>query len=91
MRKYRLKNYELQKKLDGLSNDLRYSDALQKECEQYMLSTSDFIVVSFGQDLCEGQYELMYVCPKSDIVEYEDEIQIEEQTNSKQFGRNFWR
>lgn len=46
--KYRLKDRELQRKLDALSDENRFSDHLQRECESVKKWGSTFIQVFFG-------------------------------------------
>lgn len=46
--KYRLKDSELQRKLDALSDENRFSDHLQRECESVKKWGSTFIQVFFG-------------------------------------------
>lgn len=46
--KYRLKDRELQRKLDALSDENRFSDHLQRECESVKKWGSTFIQVVFG-------------------------------------------
>ena len=46
--KYRLKDRELQRKLDALSDENQFSDHLQRECESVKKWGSTFIQVFFG-------------------------------------------
>ena len=46
--KYRLKDRELQRKLDALSDENQFSDHLQSECESVKKWGSTFIQVFFG-------------------------------------------
>lgn len=45
---YRLKNYELQKQLDALSNDYKFSDALQERMKDNHNSLM-YLVIEFGK------------------------------------------
>lgn len=73
--KYRLKDRQLQKKLDALSDALRFSDRLQKSCQEQNSDKADYIFVRFGNFvLKEDGDQPCYTAHilKSDIEEYEE-------------------
>lgn len=72
---YRLKDRELQRKLDALSDALRFSDRLQKSCQEQNSDKADYIFVRFGNFvLKEDGDQPCYTAHilKSDIEEYEE-------------------
>lgn len=78
---YRLKDKELQKKLDTLSNENRFSEQLQKVCESEYADLEKYVCVKFGKDFLTGYKDYngdesvnrFYACIlKNDIEQYKD-------------------
>lgn len=74
MKKYRLKNKELQKKLDALSEVHQFSGRLQTACERQFRDLFNHVLVEFGRvAVLNGSdtFTHVFYIPKSDIEEYE--------------------
>ena len=75
MKKYRLKDKGLQKKLDALSDVHQFSGCLQKACKRQFRDHFDYVRVEFGRiamlDGRSNEFTHVFFIPKSDIEEYE--------------------
>lgn len=70
--KYRLKDRELQKKLDALTCKYKFTERLQVVCEKHLLGDLPYIIIRFGQPLSAGVSPFEFTTMKYEIEAYEE-------------------
>ena len=70
--RYRLKDRELQKKLDELTGKYKFTERLQVVCEKHLLGDLPYIIIRFGQPLSAGVSPFEFTTMKYEIEAYEE-------------------